>query len=158
MRRVDRHGCKQRIEFALTILFDKSLGLFIEFVEAQHPNPLLGQFRTQSLVPGRILFVNKFVGGAVDKVALLDHGQAARSARVLAIFELLQQATDTDLKELVKIARRNSEKLHALEKRIIRVLGLFEHARVKLQPRLFAVQKKRAGVGCFRHKTQRWTA
>ena len=64
----------------------------------------------------------------------------------MAVFQLLQQAADPDLEELVEIAGGDGEELHALQQRIAEIRGLFEHAPIKFEPRRFAIQKRGAAV------------
>jgi len=57
------------------------------------------------------------------------------------LLRLLEEPGHADLHKLIQIARRNRQEFHALEQRIARVAGFFEHAAVKLQPRKMAIQK-----------------
>src|ERR1035438_5920074 len=76
-----------------------------------------------------------------DQLPLLHHSEAIGSHGVVAVFELLQQATDPDFEELVQIAGGDSQKFHAFEQWIAEISSLFEHAPIEFQPRCFAVQK-----------------
>src|SRR5882762_5586685 len=76
-----------------------------------------------------------------DQFPLLHHSEAVGSHRVVAVFELLQQAAYPNLKEFVQIAGGDGEKLHAFEQRIAEIPSFFEHAPVKFQPRFFAVEE-----------------
>ena len=60
--------------------------------------------------------------------------------------ELLTQAGDADLEELVEVAREDRQELDPLEQRIPRVARLVEHPGVELQPRELAVE---VGVRAF---------
>ena len=63
-------------------------------------------------------------------------------------FELLLQARDAHLEELVEVAAEDREELRPLEQRERRVLGEREHARVELEQRQLAVEVAgRAGRG-----------
>ena len=76
-----------------------------------------------------------------DQFPLLHHSEAVGSHRVVAVFKLLQQAADPDLKEFVQIAGRNGQKFHAFKQRIAEIPSFFEHPPIKFQPRFFAVQE-----------------
>src|SRR5581483_8651514 len=57
----------------------------------------------------------------------------------VAVFDLLHQAGDADLKELIQIVGADGEKLQPFEQGIGFVLRLFQHTPVELQPRKLAV-------------------
>src|ERR1700692_527552 len=76
-----------------------------------------------------------------DQFPLLHHSEAVGSGGVVPVFELLQQAAYPDLKEFVQIAGGYGQKFHAFEQRIAEIPGFFEHARIKFQPRFFAVEE-----------------
>jgi hypothetical protein len=54
----------------------------------------------------------------------------------------LPQAGDADHEELVEVARVDGDELDALQPRLIRVKGLFEHPFVEAQPRDLAVDEQ----------------
>ena len=54
---------------------------------------------------------------------------------------LLAQPGHADHEELVQVRREDRQELHPLQQRIVRVLGLFQHARVELQPAQLAVDE-----------------
>jgi hypothetical protein len=64
----------------------------------------------------------------------------------MAVFELLQQAADSNFKKFIQIAGGDREKFDALEQRIADICGLFKHAPIKFQPGRFAIQKRGAAV------------
>ena len=65
----------------------------------------------------------------------------------LAGLDLLAQAGDADLEELIEVAGEDGQELHPLEQRIALVAGLVQDARVELEPRQLAVD---VGVGRLR--------
>ena len=66
---------------------------------------------------------------------------SCRRARLaLAVFHLLQKTGDANFDEFVQVARRDREKLHALEHGIARVVRFFQHSLVELQPGEMAVE------------------
>src|SRR5690606_3410298 len=70
-----------------------------------------------------------------------------------AALDLLNQAGDADLEELVEVRREDCEELYAFEERVPRVLRLFEHAAVEGEPGEFAIEvgsPGRLGRGCHR--------
>ena len=87
------------------------------------------------------MFFDELVRRFFDQFPLLHHSETVGSSGVVAVFELLQQATDPDLKEFVQVAGRDGQELHAFQQRIAEVSSLFEHAPIEFQPRGFAVKK-----------------
>ena len=141
MRRVHRNRGKQRIKLALAVVVHERHGRVIQFVDAEDANSLLRQFRPQAIIPAGILFFDELMGRVFDQLPLLHHGEAVGSRGVVAVFELLQQAADTDLKEFVQVAGGDGQKFHAFQQRIAKVSRFFKHAPIEFQPRCFAVQK-----------------
>ena len=141
MRRVHGYRSEQRVKLAFAVVVHERHRRVIEFVDAEDANSLLCQFRPQSLVPAGILFFDELVRRFFDQFPLLHHSETVGSSGVVAVFELLQQAADPDLKEFVQVAGRDGQKFHAFEQRIAEVSSLFEHAPIEFQPRGFAVKK-----------------
>ena len=81
------------------------------------------------------------MGRAVNQILLFDHRQAVVRGGVVPVLQLLEQATHANLKEFIEIAGGDGKELHSLQDGIVGILGLFQHAPVELQPRLFAVDK-----------------
>src|ERR1700724_2996860 len=79
-----------------------------------------------------------------DQFPFLHHGETVGSGGVVPVFKLLQQAAYPDLKEFVQIAGGDGQKFHAFEQRIAEIAGFFEHAPIKFQPRVFAVEESGA--------------
>ena len=71
---------------------------------------------------------------------LLVGGPAVGRAGDLAGLDLLAQAGDADLEELVEVAREDGQELDPLEQRVALVARLVEHAGVELEPRQLAVE------------------
>ena len=83
-----------------------------------------------------------------DRVECLRGAQAVgRRARV-ACRDLLLQAGDADLEELVEVAGEDGQEAHALEQRVALVDGLVQHAVVELEPRQLAVDVRDLRSGC----------
>ena len=115
---IDGDRRQQRIEFPFAVVVDERQCLVIQFVDAEDANSLLGQFRraSRSFQQEYCSSTNSWVG-AIDQFPLLDHGQAVGRGRVVAVFQLLQQAADPDFEEFVEIAGRDRQEFHALEQR-----------------------------------------
>ncbi len=66
--------------------------------------------------------------------------------RLDARMELLLQARDTDLEELVQVGGEDGEKLEAFEQWGRRIAGLFKYSAVELQPAQLTVDVMLGGV------------
>ena len=73
-------------------------------------------------------------GATLDLGELLVHGHPVGAQRGNTGSTLLDQAADSDLKELVEVAARDGEELRPLEQRARAVLGELEHAGVEVEP------------------------
>src|SRR5678815_3646225 len=111
MSRVHSHGSEQRVQLFLAVLIDKGLGALIELVEAEYSHALLGQRRTQFVVPTLVLLFHEEVGFAPEQFPLFEHRQPIDTGLVIAIFQLLEKAGDPNFEELVKIASGDGKKL-----------------------------------------------
>src|SRR5437588_5248779 len=122
MCRIDGYWRQQQIEFALTIIIHKSLGLRIQLVQAENPNSMLGQLWTQFLVPALILLLDEVTRLSRQSVSFLDERESVRSSLSSAVFDLLHQTGHPHFKKLVKIAGSNGQEFQALENRIALIL------------------------------------
>jgi len=128
-----------RVELALAVAGDESLGRGIELVQAQHANPLLHQRGTQLLVPAAVLALHRLVDEAGERVALLDGRHAVRTGLGVAVLDALQQARHPDFEEFVEVRGGDGEELDPLQQRVALVLGLLQHPLVEGQPGNLAV-------------------
>jgi hypothetical protein len=120
------------------------------------PDACLGQRGNQARLPACSLRGCKVVKLTLQAVEALIRRIAALVRflwKAKRLFQPLQHAGDTDLYELIEIAGRDGEKLHALQKGVGGVGGLFEDALVEEHPALIAIDKAAAvcvGGRCFR--------
>ena len=75
-----------------------------------------------------------------DGRQLLTRRPPVRRAGDLAGLDLLAEAGDAHLKELVEVVREDREELHTLEQRVPLVARLVQDPGVEFQPRQLAVQ------------------
>src|SRR5882724_12144844 len=68
--------------------------------------------------------------------------------------DLLLQACDADLEELVEVRARDRQKTQALEQRRRRIARLFEHATVEREQRELAIEQRAARSGFLSRR--RW--
>ena len=93
-----------------------------------------------SLVNTRGLAGDELLDPGADRAQLLDLVEAVGRRGAHAGRELLLQAGDAHLEELVEVRAEDREELRPLEQRQRRVLGEREHARVEVEPRQLAVR------------------
>ena len=86
---------------------------------------------------------------------LLVGGPAVGRAGDLAGLDLLAQAGDADLEELVEVAGEDRQELHPLEERVALVARLVQDAGVELEPRQLAVQVREGRLRAGR-ATRAW--
>ena len=77
---------------------------------------------------------------------LLLGGPAVGRAGDLAGLDLLAQAGDADLEELVEVAGEDGQELDPLEQRVALVARLVQDPRVELEPRQLAVEVRERGL------------
>jgi hypothetical protein len=95
------------------------------------------QFGIEQLVLAR----DERVGPFGDLAQHLPGRHRVRFGRRPPAGDLLLQAADADLEELVEVARDDAQEAQALEQRVARVLGLLEHAAVEGEQAQFAVEE-----------------
>ena len=91
-----------------------------------------------------------------DGRQLLVGGPAVGRAGDLAGLDLLAQAGDPDLEELVEVAREDGQELDPLEQRVALVARLVQDARVELEPRQLAVEVGEASAFGARGAARAW--
>jgi hypothetical protein len=75
-----------------------------------------------------------------DQLCFLLRRSTVRTGLGLPILNTLKQAADADFEEFIQIASGNGEELHALQKRIARILGFLKHTSIEREPRSLTVQ------------------
>ena len=68
-------------------------------------------------------------------------GQTVHRALHHLALDLLLQAGDADLEELIQVRANDAEELHPLQERVLRVERLFEHPIIELQPAQFPIDE-----------------
>src|SRR5207244_9135039 len=124
MRRVYRDRRQKRIQLPLAIFLDETPALLIEIGKLQDSNPVISELRTELLVPCAILSSHQVVGFVVYQRGQLPGHHAVGARLVIAVFNLLQQASNPYFEEFVEVAGGNGEELDALQQRITLVFRL----------------------------------
>ena len=108
-------------------------------------DPLLGERRADVERDSRVVR-DQLEHPLADRCELVLGGPAVRRQRGLARLDLLAQAGDPDLEELVEIAREDREELDPLEQRVALVARLVQHPRVEFQPGQLAIDVRERGL------------
>ncbi len=101
--------------------------------------------RQQQLIPAPVLCLHEARQPFTQPVQPFLWGQPTLIQRlrlVVPILNPLQHTRNPDLHELIQIACRNRQKLHPLQQRVRRVLGLFQNPLIESQPGLIPAKKQ----------------
>ena len=141
MRGIDRDRREQRRNGLHEKLFDVFAGLGPKLIEIADADRFIGKRGDKFFAPAVVLVLHE----RVDPLDQLGENFVLRAAVgagvAVSLLDLLQEAGEADLDELVEIARGDGQEFHALEERIRRIARFFENALVELQPREVAIQE-----------------
>ena len=141
MRRVEADRRQQRHHFAEeelpnpVFLFRRPGGALVE------TDVLGSKGRQDHLIEQPVLFADQRMGLARDAAKGLERRQAVGAASVAAELDLLLDARDPDLKELVEIGGNDAEETQSLQQRYPLVGHLSQYAPVEGQGRQLAVDE-----------------
>ena len=102
-------------------------------------NIFVGQCRQHHLVQDPVLLGDQPMGATTDGAQLFGQRHLIGPGLAGAKGHLLLEASDANFEELVEVAARDAQELEPLKQWIAVVLGLFEHAPVKLQQAQLAI-------------------
>ena len=97
------------------------------------------------LIPAIVLVGDQTLTDTLDTSQLFLWAETIRAAFDHAGLNLLKEASHTYFKEFIQVGANEGEKLHTFQERIIRRLGLFQHAPIKGQPAQLAVEIGESG-------------
>jgi hypothetical protein len=112
----------------------------------QEPDAFFLQGRQQHFVQAVILIGHQSLRALVNGSELFGNRECVGCQRARAELEQLLQPRNTNLEELIEIARRDGEESQPLEQRHARIHRLREHALVELEQRELAVDVE---IGAF---------
>jgi len=101
---------------------------------------LLGERGHELFVPAAELILHERGNDRVDAAQLLARPQAVHARLVDSAFDLLDEPGHADFEKLVEIGAEDRQETYALQQRVARILGLFEHPAVEGQPAQLAVE------------------
>ena len=139
MRGVDRQRGQDREHLPLERVAKMGACHLVEVRPLLDAHSGLGEQRADPLGEHAVLPCGERPHALADRIELLARRHPARARDPDARADLLLEAGDADLEELVEVAVEDREELHALHQRVFRVLRKGEHARVELEPGELAV-------------------
>ena len=134
MAGIDREWREHRENFFLEITLGPCRALGAQLRDFVKPDTVLGQGRHQFLVPEFVLRRDQLVRDALDRVECLRWRHPVWADIARFALDLLLDARNANLEELIKVRAEDRHELDALDQRLRRVLGFFENAAVKLEP------------------------
>ncbi len=136
--RVDGDGGKQRIDFALEVIFGKGAGFLAELFPVQQADALFAQFGKELLVPAVVLGGHKGVNLGGEGGQGFVGAQAVVAGLAVAVLNALHQAGLADFHIFVEVGAGDGQELDALQQRVRGVFGLFQHTAIELHPGVVA--------------------
>ncbi len=143
VRRVEPHGGQHRQHLAQEVLAHPALLAGAPLRALDDADVLRLELGQELLVEHAVLLGDQRVRALADAPHQLLRREAVGAGLRDLEGDLLLDARDTDLEELVKIGAADRQEAQALEQRRARVLGLLEHAHVELEQRQLAVLVQR---------------
>ncbi|MCY1179398.1 hypothetical protein D9M73_197970 [compost metagenome] len=163
MRRVEADRGDDRGDFVAEITAHPGLELGRPVTTADEADLVLFQLWQQHVVKNRVLALYLDVHQFADTRQRLVRLQAIGAGLFTGEVDLLLQACDTNLKELVEVAGEDQQELEAFQQRVALIQCLLQHPDIELQLREFAMNVQAAvvqardgdGRGRRRHRSYR---
>ncbi|MNZ10678.1 hypothetical protein D3C78_275260 [compost metagenome] len=146
VRRVQADGGDDRRDLVAEVAAHPALELGGPVAAADEVDLVLGQLRQQDVVEDAVLAGHLLVHQLADPRQRLVRQQAVGAGLFAGEGDLLLQAGDADLEELVEVAGEDQQELQALEQRGGLVERLLQDADIELQLRQLAVDVQAAVV------------
>src|SRR6266404_9245022 len=141
MTRVHRERRQHRKDFFLKIFAGPGGAFGRQFGDVAYPNAVVGQLRKNFLVEKIVFRGDQLVRDALNLIEGLGWAQTIRGDIARLAFDLLLDAGDADLEELVQVRAENGEKLNSFEQRLGRVLRFFKDATIEFEPAQLAIDE-----------------
>ncbi|MNR01581.1 hypothetical protein D3C85_1173890 [compost metagenome] len=152
MRRVQADGGDDWRDFVAEVAAYPALELGGPVTTADEVDLVLGQLRQQDVVENAVLAGHLLVHQLADARHRLVRQQAVGAGLFAGEGDLLLQAGDADLEELVEVAGEDQQELQALEQGIGLIQRLLQHADVELQLGQFTVDVQAAVIQARHHQ------
>ncbi|MNS16758.1 hypothetical protein D3C72_484170 [compost metagenome] len=144
--RVEADRGDDRGDFVAEVAAHPGLELGCPVTPADEADMVLFQLGQQHVVEDRVLALHLAVHQVADACQRLMRLQAVGTGLFTGEVDLLLQAGDADLEELVEVAGEDQQELEAFEQRVVLVQRLFQHTDIELQLREFAMNVQAAVV------------
>src|SRR5580698_9917274 len=129
-------------------------GGFVRLTPLQHAHAIGIEGWAQVLRPATVLVADEIVHVLDDDIKSLAGRQSIEAGLGVAILNALHDAGHTDLDKLIQVAGGNCQELDPFENWIVGVLGFFEDATIKAQPRFIAADKETLRI--VAHTVHKW--
>ena len=150
MRRVDRQRRQHRVDLRAVIIFHPDQVRLLQLLQLQQADAVGRQGRRQFVPPAGILLLHHPPHPLDDGAEGFGTGQTVHRALHRLALDLLLQAGDADLEELIQVRADDAKELHPLQQRVFRVECLLEHPMIEFQPAQFPIDEmSRAESQCF---------
>ncbi|MNR09228.1 hypothetical protein D3C85_1254210 [compost metagenome] len=146
MRRVEADRGDDRCDLVAEIAAHPGLELGRPIAATDEADLMLLQLRQQNVVEDRVLAIDVTVDQFADARQCLMRLQTIGARLFTGEGDLLLQAGDANLEELVQVAGEDQQKLQPLQQWIGLVQRLFQHADVELQLRQLAMDVQAAVI------------
>ncbi len=146
VRRVEADRGDDRGDLVTEIAAHPGLELGRPVTATDEADLMFFQLRQQDVVEDRVLTIDVTVDQFTDAGQGLVRLQAVGARLLPGEGNLLLEASDTNLEELVQVAGEDQQKFQALQQRVGLVQCLFQHADVELQLRQLAVDVQAAVI------------
>ncbi|MNH06712.1 hypothetical protein D3C79_660880 [compost metagenome] len=144
--RVEANRGNDRGNFVAEVAAYPGLELGCPVAAADEADLVLFQLRQQHVVEDRVLALYLGVHQFADTRQRLVRLQAIGAGLFTGEVDLLLQAGDANLKELVEVAGEDQQELEAFQQRVVLVQCLLQHPDIELQLREFAMNVQAAVV------------
>ncbi len=141
MRGIEPDGCQQRHHLAEEIVANPFLLRRGPLGTPQETDLLLGERRDHLLVEEAVLLLDDPLGARGHLAENRERLHAVGPARGGTQLDLLLQARDADLEELVQVRRDDAEELEAFEDGNGLVFSLRQHAPVEFEGLQFPIEE-----------------
>ncbi|MCY1354703.1 hypothetical protein D9M69_410930 [compost metagenome] len=152
VRRVQADGGDDRRDLVAEVAAHPALELGGPVAAADEVDLVLGQLRQQDVVEDAVLAGHLLVHQLADARHRLVRQQAVGAGLFAGEGDLLLQAGDADLEELVEVAGEDQQELQTFEQRIGLIQRLLQHADVELQLGQFTVDVQAAVIQARHHQ------
>ncbi len=143
VRGIDRQRRQHRPHFGAVVILHPDQVIARQIVEIQKADAVLRQRRQKLFAPAGVLLIHHVADALVDRQQRFARRQPVEVALDDFAFDLLLDAGDAHLEELIQVRAGDRQEFHPLQERIARVQRFVHHPLIKIQPAQLAVEEVR---------------